>query len=118
DLVLVTVLASQVDALLPALADSAAKTVMFMFNYFAPLSRLSSAVGASRFAFGFPAVLARLEEGRLTSQFYGRGIRTTVTDPAWAKVFTDAGARAIVHDDMESWLHGHVAFIVPLMIAA
>jgi 2-dehydropantoate 2-reductase len=118
DLVLVTVLASHVDALLPALAASAAKTVMFMFNYFAPLSRLRSAVGPSRFAFGFPAVLARLEEGRLTSQFYGRGIRTTVTDPAWVKVFTDAGARSVVHGDMESWLHGHVALMVPLMIAA
>src|SRR5207245_9719263 len=113
-----TVLASQVDALLPALAASAAKTVMFMFNYFGPLSRLRSAVGASRFAFGFPAVLARLEHGRLTAQFYGRGIRTTVTDPAWAKLFTAAGARSVVRGDMESWLRGHVAFTVPLMLAA
>jgi 2-dehydropantoate 2-reductase len=118
DLVLVTVLASQVDALLPVLAASAAKTVMFMFNYFAPLGRLRRSVGAARFAFGFPAVLARLDDGKLAARFYGRGIRTTVTDPAWAKVFSDAGARSVVHRDMESWLHGHVAFMVPLMIAA
>jgi 2-dehydropantoate 2-reductase len=118
DLVLVAVLAAQVDALLPALSASAAKTVMFMFNYFAPLSGLRSAVGATRFAFGFPAVLARLDEGRLAAQFYGRGIRTTVTDPAWAKVLSDAGIRSVVHTDMEAWLHGHVAFMVPMMIAA
>jgi 2-dehydropantoate 2-reductase len=118
DLVLVTVLAAQVDALLPVLSASAAKTVMFMFNYFAPLSRLRSAVGGTRFAFGFPAVLARLDEGRLAAQFYARGIRTTVTHAAWAKVLSDAGIRSIVHPDMEAWLHGHVAFMVPMMIAA
>jgi 2-dehydropantoate 2-reductase len=58
DLVRVTVLASQVDAVLPALVASAAKTVMFMFNIFDPLRRLRDAVGPSRFAFGFPAILA------------------------------------------------------------
>ena len=55
DLLLVTVLASQVDALLPALRASAARQVMFMFNTFEPLGRLRDAVGAARFAFGFPA---------------------------------------------------------------
>jgi 2-dehydropantoate 2-reductase len=118
DLVLVTVLASQVDDLLPVLASSAAQTVMFMFNYFAPLGRLRSAVGPARFAFGFPAVLARLEDGRLASQFYNRGIRTTVTDRAWATVLSDAGVHSVVHPDIEGWLHCHAAFMVPLMIAA
>src|SRR6478735_4539884 len=63
DLVLVSVLAHQVSAVLPALAASAAKTVMFMFNTFEPLARLSEAVGASRFAFGFPAILATVDDG-------------------------------------------------------
>ena len=60
DGVLVTVLDSQVDAVLPALRDSAAKQVMFVFNTFAPLDRLRDAVGANRFQFGFPAVMAEL----------------------------------------------------------
>jgi hypothetical protein len=102
-LVLVTVLASQVDALLPALAASAARTVMFMFNYFAPLSHLRNAVGAARFAFGFPAVLARLENGRVAAQFYRRGIRTTVSDPAWARVLTYSGVGSVVHPNIVSW---------------
>jgi 2-dehydropantoate 2-reductase len=118
DLVLVAVLASQVDPLLPALAASKARTVMFMFNYFAPLAPLRDAVGAARFAFGFPAVLARLEEGRLASQFFARGIRTTVTDAAWARLLTDAGIGSVVHPEMEAWLHCHVALVVPLMTAA
>ena len=62
DLVLVTVLAFQVDALLPALGASAAKQVMFMFNTLDPLDRLREAVGPERFAFGFPSILAHVDE--------------------------------------------------------
>lgn len=118
DLVLVTVLASQVDAVLPALAASAAKTVMFMFNTFESLDRLRDAVGSARFAFGFPAILASLEDGTLTSEIVNRGMVTTVTDAAWAKVFTDAGIVAVAHPDIESWLRTHAAFVVPAMIAS
>ncbi|MGK3994173.1 ketopantoate reductase family protein [Sorangium sp. So ce1024] len=117
DLVLVTVLASQVDAVLPALAASAARTVMFMFNTFEPLGRLRDAVGAERFAFGFPAILASLDDGKLTSKIVTRGVLTTVTDAAWAKVFADAGIPAVVHHDMESWLRTHAALVVPVMVA-
>lgn len=118
DLVLVTVLASQVEAVLPALVASAAKTVMFMFNTFEPLARLRDAVGSARFAFGFPAILASLEDGKLTSKIVTRGMLTTVTDAAWAKVFADAGIPAVVHPDMESWLRTHAALVVPVMIAS
>lgn len=118
DLVLVTVLASQVDAVLPALTASAAKAVMFMFNTFEPLARLRDAVGSARFAFGFPAILASLDDGKLTSEIVSRGMLTTVTDAAWAKVFTDAGIPAVVHPDMESWLRTHAALVVPVMIAS
>ncbi|AGP42213.1 2-dehydropantoate 2-reductase [Sorangium cellulosum So0157-2] len=117
DLVLVTVLAPQVDAVLPALAASAAKTVMFMFNTFEPLGRLRDAVGAARFAFGFPAILATLDDGKLTSRIVTRGMVTPVTDAAWARVFTDAGIPAVVEPDMESWLRAHAAAVVPVMVA-
>lgn len=117
DLALVTVLASQVDAVLLALASSAARTVMFMFNTFESLGRLQGAVGSARFAFGFPAILATLDDGKLTSKIVSRGMVTTVTDAAWAKVFTDAGIPSVVHADMESWLRTHAAFVVPAMVA-
>lgn len=118
DLVLVTVLASQVEAVLPALARCAARQVMFMFNTFEPLARLRDAVGATRFAFGFPAILASLEAGRLTSQVMSRPLTTTVTDAGWARRFTDAGIRTVTHPDMESWLRTHAAFVVPAMVAS
>ncbi|WP_438007052.1 2-dehydropantoate 2-reductase N-terminal domain-containing protein [Sorangium sp. So ce321] len=117
DLVLVTVLAHQVDAVLPALAESAAKAVMFMFNTFEPLGRLRDAVGAARFAFGFPAILATLDDGKLTSKIVTRGMVTPVTDAAWAKVFKDAGIPAVVESDMESWLRTHAALVAPAMVA-
>jgi 2-dehydropantoate 2-reductase len=117
DLVLVTVLVSQVGVLLPTLSRSSAKTVMFMFNTFGSLERLRDAVGPKRFAFGFPAAVASLSEGRLSSSILRRGMSTTVTDPVWAKVFNEAGIPATVHPDMESWLRTHAAVIVPLAIA-
>lgn len=118
DLVLVSVLHSQVDAVLPALASSAARTVMFMFNMFEPLARLRDAVGAERFAFGFPAILASLDDGVLTTQIVARPVRTTVSDPRWAQVFSAAGIPSVVHDDMESWLRTHAAFVAPAMVAS
>ncbi|ORA84836.1 NAD(P)-binding domain-containing protein [Mycobacterium malmoense] len=117
DLVLVTVLVSQVDVLLPVLSASAAKSVMFMFNTFQSLDRLRDAVGPQRFAFGFPAIVADLDDGRLSSTILRRGMLTTVSDPFWAKVFTDAGIPTTVHPDMESWLRTHAAVVVPLVIA-
>lgn len=118
DLVLVTVLASQVDSVLPALKASAARTVMFMFNTFESLDRLRDAVGEGRFAFGFPAMLSALTEGRLTREILTHGQITTVTDAAWARVFTDAGILTIVHDDMQSWLRTHAALMVPVLATA
>ena len=118
DLVLVTVLAPQVDAVLPSLSASNAKTVMFMFNTFEPLDRLRDAVGAGRFAFGFPAVLATLHDGKLKTKVFAHGQITTVTSPVWAKLFTGARIPTVAHDDIHSWLRTHAAFIMPFMALA
>lgn len=119
ELVLVTVLASQVDALLPALRSSAARQVMFMFNTFEPLGRLRDAVGAARCAFGFPAILASVDGGKLTTEIVARGpLVTTVTDASWARAFTAAGIPSVVSLDMQSWLRTHAAFVVPVMVLA
>jgi 2-dehydropantoate 2-reductase len=116
DLVLVTVLASQVDAVLPSLTASRARTVMFMFNTFEPLTRLREAVGAARFAFGFPSIVANIVDGgQLTSSIVTRGALSPVTDAKWGKVFTDAGIPCSVQADMESWLRTHAAVVVPVM---
>lgn len=117
DLVLVTVLEHQVDALLPSLRASTARKVMFMFNTFESFARLREVVGTKRFTFGFPAILANVTDGRLERTVVTRGQVTTVTDHALASLFNSAGIASVVHDDMESWLRTHAAMVVPFMIA-
>jgi 2-dehydropantoate 2-reductase len=113
DLVLVTVLATQVAAVLPALRRCAAARVMFMFNTFEPLQPLRDAVGAARFSFGFPAgVFTLLVDGRIHPQVR---TGTTASDASIAKVFSEAGIPTAVERDMESWLRSHAALVVPLM---
>ncbi len=116
DLVLVTVLAPQVGAVLPALKESSAKKVMFMFNTFDSLEPLRDAVGAHRFLFGFPqGVLGRLIDGKLKFQLMPG---SAVSDADWAKVFGEAGICCSVEPDMHSWLRSHAALVIPLMASA
>ncbi len=113
DLVLVTVLATQVGAVLPVLKASAAKRVMFMFNTFESIDPLRDAVGAGRFTFGFPGgVFTLLVDGKINPTIRSG---TTADDAAIAKTFTDAGIPTVVEADMQSWLRTHAAMVVPLM---
>ncbi len=119
DLVLVSVLDHQVDAVLPTLSQSAARQVMFMFNTFAPFDRLRDAVGAERFVFGFPAIAAQLQEGKLKAQVIPRALSflqiTIVTDPRWAEIFSKAGIPTDTQPEMHSWLRTHAALVAPMM---
>ena len=79
DLVIVTLLAHQVDAVLPALRRSAAGCIQFMFNTFDP-ERLRDAVGRERCAFGMNFVQATLDgDGRLKATI-GAGGQKTLMD--------------------------------------
>lgn len=116
DLVLVTVLAPQVEAALPSLTQSAAKKVMFMFNTFESIEPLRNAVGSQRFLFGFPmGVFCLLIDGKIKPQIRSG---TTVGDAESAKVFSLAGIPSEVYDDMQSWLRSHAALVIPLMAAS
>ena len=65
DLLLVPVKGHQVADVLPTLRASAAKTVMFNSVTFASLAPMREAVGAQRFAYGFPKFPAIMKDGRL-----------------------------------------------------
>ena len=60
DLVIVTLLAHQIEPLLPTLQRSAAGSIQFMFNTFEP-EQLQAAIGPERCAFGMPFVQATLD---------------------------------------------------------
>ena len=112
DLVIVTLLACQVDAVLPALRRSAAGCVQFMFNTFDP-ERLRDAVGADRCSFGMPFVQATLDEaGRLKAAIGAGGQKTRMGRQRWVDVFAAAGLPAVLEPDMPLWLRCHVPMCV------
>ena len=113
DLVIVTLLAHQTDALLPALQRSAAKCVQFMFNTFHP-ERLQDAIGVGRCAFGMPFVQATLDgDGHLKATIGAAGQKTIMGEQRWVDMFNAAGLPAALEPDMPLWLRCHV----PLCIA-
>jgi 2-dehydropantoate 2-reductase len=111
DLVIVTVLAHQVGALLPALERSQARCVHFMFVT-PEADRLRSAVGPGRATFGMAAVLATLDgDGKL-----GLAIpktRAMQGDQRWVDLFEAAGMPSRLEGDMGRWLRSQT----PLTIA-
>jgi 2-dehydropantoate 2-reductase len=112
DLVIVTVLAHQVDAVLPALQRSASRRIQFMFNTFDP-ERLREAVGVERCSFGMPFVQAVIEtDGTLRATIGSAGQRTKMDDRTSVDVFSAAGLPAVFEPDMPLWLRCHVPLAV------
>lgn len=107
DLVIVTLKAYQVDAVLPHLQRSAARCVQFMFNTFDP-ERLQDAIGAERCSFGMPFVQAVLgTDGRLKAAIGTAGQKTIMGRQRWVDVFNSAGLPAVLEPDMPLWLRCH-----------
>jgi 2-dehydropantoate 2-reductase len=111
DLLVVTVQAYQIDAVLPSLRRSKARCIHFMFVTFEP-ERLRQAAGDHRCTFGMPVVMAVLDtEGRLKATIGGQ--KTKHSDPRWADLFNRAGIPSTFEENMLLWLRCHV----PLAIA-
>ena len=112
DLVIVTLLAYQVDAVLPALRQSAAKCIQFMFNNFEP-ERLQNAVGTERGAFGMPFVQANFDQdGKLKATIGAGGQKTLLDQQRWVDMFNGAGLPATLEPDMPLWLRCHAPLCV------
>ena len=112
DLVIVTLLAHQADAVLPNLRRSAASCIQFMGNTFDP-EGLRAAVGVERCAFGMPFVQAMLDpEGRLKVTIGAGGQKTIMDRQQWVDIFNTAGLPAAVEPHMPLWLRCHVPLCV------
>ena len=112
DLVLVTLLAHQAEALLPALQRSEAKCIQFMCNTFHP-ERMQDVIGVDRCSFGMPFIQASLDsDGRLNSTIGAAGQKTIIGRQRWVDVFNAAGLPAAVEADMPLWLRCHVPLCV------
>ena len=107
DLVLVTLLAHQVDTVLPQLQRSAAQWIQFMFNNFDP-ERLRDAIGAERCSFGMPFLQATVDQdGKLNAKIGAAGQKSKMSSQAWVKVFNEAGLPAVFESNMLLWLRCH-----------
>jgi 2-dehydropantoate 2-reductase len=114
DLVIVTLLAHQVDAVLAALQRSAALCIQFMFVTFEP-ERLLAAVGPERCALGMPFLQAMLDQdGRLKATIGAGGQKTLMSRQRWVDLFNAAGLPATLEPDMPLWLRCHVPLTVAL----
>ena len=112
DLVIVTLLAHHIDAVLPTLQRSAAKCIQFMFVTFEP-ERLRDAVGAERCSFGMPFVQANFDgDGRLKATIGAAGQKTIMGRQRWVDVFDAVGLPAALEADMALWLRCHVPLCV------
>ena len=113
DLVVVTLLAHQVEAVLPDLQRSAAPCVQFMFNTFDP-ERLQQAMGGpERCAFGMPFVQAMLDvDGRLEATIGAAGRKTLMSRQRWVDVFNAAGVPSALEPEMLLWLRCHAPLCV------
>ena len=108
DLVLVTLQAQHIDAVLPALQASAARWIQFMFNNFEP-EQLRDAIGSDRCSFGMPFVQAHLDaDGRLHAKIGAAGQKSKMNDERWIEVFRTAGMPAVFEPEMLLWLRCHV----------
>jgi 2-dehydropantoate 2-reductase len=112
DLVIVTLLAHQIDAVLPALRLSMAQRIQFMFNTFDP-ERLQDAVGADRCSFGMPFVQATVDkDGSLNATIGASGQKTKMNYRQWVDVFNAAGLPAVFEPDMLLWLRCHAPMCI------
>ncbi len=113
DLVLVTALAHQIEAVLPSLQRSNGQRFLFLFNNYQP-ERLQQALGADRCTFGMPFVQASLKgDGSLQASIGAGGQKTKVGDPGIVDMFNAAGLPSVLEPDMLLWLRCHA----PLCIA-
>ena len=114
DLVVVTLLAHQVDSVLPTLRRGAAKRIQFMFNTFDP-ERLQEAVGTDRCSFGMPFVQATVNaDGKLKATIGTSGQKTKMNYQQWVDLFNAAGMPAVLEPDMLLWLRCHAPLCVAL----
>ncbi|WP_157887521.1 ketopantoate reductase family protein [Frondihabitans sp. PAMC 28766] len=111
DLVIVTLLAHQIEPLIPVLARSQARSVHLMFVT-PEAERLTAEIGAGRVSFGLAAVLATLDDdGKL-----GLNIPKTKAaqgDQRWVDLFQEAGMPARLEEHMGRWLR----YQAPLTVA-
>jgi 2-dehydropantoate 2-reductase len=125
DLVLGAVRAEQLAATLPILMGMKdGSDVLFFGNLASPRSALIEALGR-RAVFGFPAV-GGIQDGAVIRYVLIAQQKTTLGEPSGARssrvrrlqtMFRSAGFATTITTNIDGWLLGHAAFVVPMAFA-
>jgi 2-dehydropantoate 2-reductase len=125
DLVWVAVQAPQLDSALPLVSGIPGEhDVLFFGNTAGRTGELADTIGG-RCLFGFPGV-GGVRDGHGVRYVLIRQQKTTLGEPtgspserlsALATVFNQAGLPTAISANIEGWLLGHAAFVVPIALA-
>jgi len=112
DLVIVTLLAEHIDAILPSLRRSKAQCIHFMFVNFEP-EHLKDAVGQDHCTFGMPFITASLDSTGKVKPGIGKQ-KTLHSDQRWVDLFNSAGIPSALETQMLLWLRCHAPFAMAM----
>lgn len=113
DVVVVTVLAHQLDALLPALRSSAAAKILFAQNNFHADRLQEDPRLAGRCCLGMPFVQATIDaQGRLVAKIGAQGAKTLLDNVPLVRLFAAAGLPALHEPRMPLWLRCHAPLCI------
>ncbi|MEV6771134.1 2-dehydropantoate 2-reductase N-terminal domain-containing protein [Nocardia sp. NPDC051030] len=133
DLVLACVQRHQIDALVPTLAANSSPRIMFVFNCAAGADNWADTIGRERQLWGFPSVIAELNDSgvldyrllpgplaRLTQITTIGRVDGRITDDLLAlrDLFRAAGIPAVCSPDIDAWLKSRGALMAPMMAVA
>ena len=115
DLVIVTTKAFQVDAFLPALAQSRAAAIHFLFANF-NAERLKQAI-PERSSLGMPFIQSWIDKEGAIKINISKRQKTLHDDQRWVDLFEDAGLPSAFEADMLGWLRWHAPLTVAFEMA-
>lgn len=127
DYIIIVMQRTQVDSVLPILAENQSKNIVFVVNTAAGYDKWVEAVGSERLMLGFPSAGGERIDGRVT-YFVGRGaIRafqtTTFGEYSGKKTarvrllidaFNRAGIPSVFCSNMDAWQKTHVAMVTSI----
>jgi len=127
DFILLTVQATQVDSILPALANNVSQNIVFCVNNPIGYEKWINVIGAERIILGFPSAGGEREKGivnyHITQGFVRLFQATTFGELNGKKtkrlkelvqIFRSSGFSPRTNKNMDSWQKYHVAVILPI----
>ena len=127
DYIIVAMQRTQVDAVLPILAQNCSKNIVFVVNTASGYEEWATAVGKERVMLGFPSAGGELKLGKV-HYFIGKGIQRAFQTTTFGeyngtksprvetliKLFKQAKTPSVFSNNMDAWQKTHVALVTSI----